>query len=188
MKLEELVNVRVGTNITRIKELDNHSVETYSYDDLTDDLDGLYLDSQSLLKDENMDQDDVHLSKYGDIVFSFISSKAGIVSERNAGKVINQNFAKLIIEDNHLDPAYLCYSLNESPSIKKQMAISMQGSTIRKLTPATLKVLEMDLPTLEKQQMIGKAYLLSKKRVALARKEAEMEELYLLEILNKLNQ
>lgn len=90
------------------------------------------------------------MSSAGDVVFSFVSSKAGIVSELNEGKIINQNFAKLIIEHDHMDSSYLCYILNESYSIKKQMVISMQGSAVPKLTPSIFGKLEIELPSTEK--------------------------------------
>ncbi|MFC4025574.1 restriction endonuclease subunit S [Oceanobacillus longus] len=187
MKLKKMVTVRVGRNISRVNGIQNQLLETYSYEDLTNDLDGLYLDSKSSPSNENIDKNNVHLSGVGDVVFSFVSSKAAIVSGKNTGKIINQNFAKLIIEQEQLDSGYLCYVLNESHSMKKQMAISMQGSTIPKLTPAILKTLDMKLPSIEKQQVIGKAYLTLRKRLALAKKQADMEELFFLEVLKKLD-
>ena len=128
------------------------------------------------------------MSKSGEVVFSFVSSKAAIVSDRNKGKIINQNFARLIIEHKQLDHSYLCYALNESHAMKKQMAISMQGSTVRKLTPAILKSLIIKLPSLEKQEKVGKAYLKLKKRQALARKQANLEEMLYLEVLKQIDQ
>lgn len=188
MKLEEIVTVKVGMNISRIGEIHTKSLETYSYEDLTDDLNGLFLDSKPRDLNNQVDDKDVHLSGAGDVVFSFVSSKTAIVSKRNAGKIINQNFAKLIIDHEQLNQSYLCYLLNESPSMKKQMAISMQGSTVRKLTPAILKDLEVNLPILEKQRTIGKAYLTLKKRQALAKQQAELEKKLYLEILKRLDQ
>ena len=123
----------------------------------------------------------------GEVVFSFVSSKAGIVSDVSQGKIINQNFAKLIIEHDGLDSSYLCYALNESYSMKKQMAISMQGSTVPKLTPSILKELEIKLPTLEKQRTIGKAYFFLRKQQALAKQQAKLEEQLYLEMLRKLD-
>lgn len=69
-----------------------------------------------------------------------------------------------MIEHDQWDSSYLCYTLNESRSIKMQMAVSMQGSTIPILTPAILKELEIKLPSIEKQRTIGKAYFLLRKR------------------------
>lgn len=188
MKLEEIITVKVGRNISRINEIHNQPLETYSYEDLTDDLNGLFLDSNPSFPNDYAREKDVHLSGVGDVVFSFVSSKAAIVSVENAGKIINQNFAKLSIEHEQLERSYLCYMLNESPSMKKQMAVSMQGSTVRKLTPAILKDLEVKLPNLDKQQTIGKAYLTLKKRQALAKKQADLEEQLYLEILKRLDQ
>ncbi len=137
MKLEDIVTVRIGRNLSRGKN--NLTLVAYSYEDLMNDLDGLFLDSQASSYSGNLNHKDKYLSSAGDVVFSFVSSKAGIVSDLNKGKIINQNFAKLIIEHDYLDSSYLCYALNESHSMKKQMAISMQGSTVPKLTPSNFK-------------------------------------------------
>lgn len=189
MKLDDIVTVRIGKNLSRGNEKNNFNIVAYSYEDLINDLDGLFLDSQAnsyIIGDSK--HNDSYLSSAGDVVFSFVSSKAGIVSELNEGKIINQNFAKIIIEHDYLDSRYLCYALNESYSIKKQMAISMQGSIVPKLNPTILKELEIKLPSIEKQQMIGKAYFKLKKRQALAKKQSELEEQFYLEVLKRLDQ
>lgn len=188
MKLEEIVTVKIGRNLSRGNEKNNLGLVAYSYEDLMNDLDGSFLDSKASSPSANSNQKDGYLSSTGDVVFSFVSSKAGIVSDLNQGKIINQNFAKLIIEHDQLDSNYLCYALNESHSMKKQMAISMQGSTVPKLSPAILKGLEIKLPTLEKQRTIGKAYFFFRKRQALAKKQIELEEHLYLEILKQLDQ
>lgn len=158
MKLEDIVTVKIGRNLSRGNEKNDLTLIAYSYEDLMNDLDGSFLDSQASTYSANSSDKNGYLSSAGDVVFSFVSSKAGIVSDLNQRKIINQNFAKLIIEHDQLDSSYLCYALNESYSMKKQMAISMQGSTVPKLTPAILKELEIKLPSIEKQRTIGKAY------------------------------
>jgi restriction endonuclease S subunit len=188
MKLEDIVTVRIGRNLSRGNEKNDLTLVAYSYESLMNDLDGSFLDSQASSYSGNSNHKDGYLSSAGDVVFSFVSSKAGIVSDLNEGKIINQNFAKLIIEHDQLDSSYLCYVLNESYSIKKQMAISMQGSAVRKLTPGILKELEITLPSIEKQRTIGKAYLFFRKRQALAKKQAELEEQLYLEVLKQLDQ
>lgn len=188
MKLENIVTVKVGKNISRINKKDNLDLDTYTYEDLMDDLNGLFLDSNASFYSANINDKDNHLSTHGGVVFSFVSSKAAIVSDVNQGKVINQNFAKLIIESEQLDRSYLCYVLNESYYMKKQMAISMQGSTVRKLTPSILKALTIKLPSMEKQRTIGKTYLSIKKRQALAKKQTNLEEKFYLELLKKIDQ
>ncbi|RKL65084.1 restriction endonuclease subunit S [Salipaludibacillus neizhouensis] len=188
MKLEDIITVKIGRNLSRGKGKNDLTLVVYSYEDLMNDLDGSFLDSKASSYSGNSNHRDGYLSRSGDVIFSFVSSKAGIVSDLNQGKIINQNFAKLTIEHDHLDRNYLCYTLNESYSIKKQMAISMQGSIVPKLTPAILKKLEINLPSIEKQRTIGKAYLSLRKRQALAKKEAQLEEKLYLEILKQLDQ
>ena len=51
------------------------------------DLDGLFLDSQASSYSGNLNHKDKYLSSAGDVVFSFVSSKAGIVSDLNKGKM-----------------------------------------------------------------------------------------------------
>jgi len=188
MKLEDLVTVKIGRNLSRGNEKNDLTLVSYSYEDLMNDLEGSFLDSKASSYSRNTNYTESYLSSAGDVVFSFVSSKAGIVSDLNQGKIINQNFAKLIIEHDQLDSSYLCYALNESSSMKKQMAISMQGSTVPKLSPANLKELEIKLPTLEKQQKIGEAYFFFRKRQALAKKQIELEEQLYLEVLKQLDQ
>lgn len=188
MKLEEIVTVKIGRNLSRGNEKNDLTLVAYAYEDLINDLDGSFLDSQAGSNSGNSNHKDGYLCSAGDVVFSFVSSKAGIVSDLNQGKIINQNFAKLIIEHDYLDRRYLCYALNESSSMKKQMAISMQGSTVPKLTPAILKELQIKLPSMEKQRIIGKAYFFLRKRQALAKKQMELEEQLYLEVLKQLDQ
>ncbi|PFJ96337.1 restriction endonuclease subunit S [Priestia megaterium] len=188
MRLEDIVTVRIGRNLSRGNERNDPTLVAYSYEDLMNDLDGSFLDSQTSSYSGISNHKNSYLSSAGEVVFSFVSSKAGIVSDLNQGKIINQNFAKLVITYDQLDSSYLCYALNESYSMKKQMAISMQGSTVPKLTPAILKELEVTLPSIEKQRTIGKAYFSLRKRRALAKKQAELEEQLYLEVLKKLDQ
>jgi restriction endonuclease S subunit len=187
MKLEDVVTVKIGRNLSRGNEKSDYTLVAYSYEDLIQDLDGSFLDSKAADCSVNSNCETSYLSHTGEVVFSFVSSKAGIVSDVNRGKIINQNFAKLMIERDGLDSSYLCYALNESYSMKKQMAISMQGSTVPKLTPSILKELEITLPTLEKQRIIGKAYFYLRKQQALAKQQAKLEEQLYLEMLRKLD-
>src|SRR5699024_2183386 len=118
MKLEDIVAVKVGKNISIGNEEHGFVLETYTYENLIDDLDGLSLNPNSSNDSDDISEQDNHLSKSGEVVFIFVSSKAAIVSDRNKGKIIDQNFARLIIEHKQLDHSYLCYALNESHAMK----------------------------------------------------------------------
>ncbi|VXB79567.1 restriction endonuclease subunit S [Bacillus altitudinis] len=188
MKLEQIITIKMGKNQSRKNEYDYADLSTYSYEDLMKDLDGAYLDSIVNEKESTLLTVDPYLTTVCDVVFSFVSSVAGIVSIETQGKVMNQNFAKLIIDTDKLDKHYLCYVLNESQFMKKQMAVSMQGSTVPKLTPGIFRGLEVRLPSIEKQKMIGRAYFHFRKRQALMKKQAKLEEQLFLEVLKQHDQ
>jgi len=188
MKLGDIVTVKIGRNLSRRNEESEKTLIAYSYEDLMNDLSGALCHSPKPSYNEDFPYKDQYISLEGDILFSFVSSKAGIVSHSTEGKIINQNFAKLVITYDQLDSSYLCYALNEAHFVKKQMAISMQGSTVPRLTPSILKELEIDLPGLEKQKVIGKAYFTFKKRQELAKKQAELEEQLFLEMLKQISE
>lgn len=188
MRFEEMITIKTGKNLTRESEKNDKIVESYSFEDLTNDLDGLFLDSQEGKDCIVINDEDNYLCNVGDILYSYVSSKVGIVSTVNQGKIINQNFAKLIIDDTQIDKYYLCYMINESQLIKKQMAISMQGSIVLRSNSTILRELQLHLPIMEKQQIIGQSYFKWRKRKSLVKKQMEQEEKIFLEVLKKLDQ
>lgn len=187
MKLNDIVEMRAGKNFSRNKGEKDTGVP-YTYEDLVRDLsefvpyqkDKKY--RESFINNKTNDENH-YLVSDGDVVFSFVSSTAGIISKESEGKVLNQNFAKLIIKDSQIDPRYLCYCLNQSTHLKKQMAVAMQGSTLRRLTPSSLR--ELDIPILDylKQQHIGYAYFSLLKRQFLLEQKIKQEEDFVLMLL-----
>lgn len=180
--------MQTGKNFSR-KKGSQEEVLLYTYDDLTKDLGEFapYQKSeeyQEFLSNNEMDSDESnYLASAGDVIFSLISSTAGIVTTHSAGKMLNQNFTKLIIEDNQIDPRYLCYCLNQSSHLKKQMAVAMQGSTLRRLTPSSLRELDIPIVDYSKQQLIGHAYFSLLKRQYLMEQKMKQEEEFVLTLL-----
>lgn len=188
MKLDNIVTMRTGKNFSRNKGT-KEEVAPYTYEDLIQDLSEFapYQSDEAYQgiranKDANS-EDDNYLVSFGEVVFSFVSSTAGIVSKSSEGKALNQNFAKLIIEYQHLDPRYLCYCLNQSSHLKKQMAVAMQGSTLRRLTPSSLRMLDIPIIDFVQQQSIGHAYFSLLKRQYLLKQKIQQEEDFVLALL-----
>lgn len=181
MKLEEVISIKLGLNISRQKNKED--LDVYSNDDLNNDLCGT--DEKNNLSKER-DEKNSHVIKEGDIVYSFINSLSTIVGSNNSGKVINQNFAKINIDSDMIDGKFLCYLLNQNQDIEKQKFISMQGSSIRKLSPATIREFEVILPDIDHQKRIGALYFDWMARQALVKKRLELEEMAFMELLNKL--
>lgn len=185
MKLSEVIEIKLGMNLSRHKE--KAELKIYSNDDLLADLNGLSHSSVYSRHPVIMDKQMTHCVDKGDIVYSFINSIAGLVSSHNSGKIINQNFARIVVDSEKLDSSYLCYLLNDNVEIEKQKALLMQGSTLRKLSPASIRNFDVALPDLDKQRVIGILYLDWLKRQALAKKQLELEESIFMNFLDKMN-
>lgn len=187
MKLNDILTVRIGKNLSRNKGMEEGNLIPYSYEDLIQDLNqqNASYSQESNKIDEEQSNEDNYFINAGDVVFSFVSSTAGIVSKTTAGKVLNQNFAKLIVEESKVDGKYLCYCLNESTLFKRQMAVSKQGSILPKLTPSILKELDIPLPNLTKQQLIGKAYFSLLRKQFLQKEKSELEKKFILALLEQ---
>ena len=188
MKLDKIVTMKTGKNFSRNKST-KEEVVPYTYEDLIQDLSEFapYQSNETaqeiITRSDSNSEDDSYLVSAGDVIFSFVSSTAGIVSKCSEGKVLNQNFAKLIIESKQLDPRYLCYCLNQSSHLKKQMAVAMQGSTLRRLTPSSLRELDIPIVNFSQQHNIGHAYFSLLKRQYLLEQKKQQEEDFVLALL-----
>lgn len=185
MKLNEFIQIKNGKNSSRTKG-SHEEVVTYTYEDMAADMSEFAPYHESFSSNEPSDESNDNVSvSTGDVVFSFVSSTSGIVSEANKGKVLNQNFAKLIFNDKQLDSRYLCYCLNESTYVKQQIAGAMEGVTLRRLKPSHLKELNIPIIDYQKQQSIGHAYFALLKRKYIQEQNLKQEENFVLALLEK---
>ena len=182
-KLNKLIQIKNGKNSSRVKS-SPEKVVTYTYEDMVDDMGEFAPYHANFNSNNSSDESSDNVSvATGDVVFSFVSSTSAIVSESNEGKVLNQNFAKLIFNDEELDSRYLCYCLNESTDVKQQIAGFMEGGVLRRLKPAHLRELNIPIIEYQKQQNIGHAYFALLKRKYLQEKNLKQEENYMLALL-----
>jgi len=179
VKINEFAIIKVGQNISRLSDEELKEQPFYTFDDLNFDL--CQMDD---IKQKGHPENN-HLTYTGDIVISFVGTKATIVTEENKGKLLNQNFAKIMIDNTLVDPYYFCYILNESKQIQKQKNIFMQGTNLPKMTPAILKELDVHLPTLQKQKFIGNAYFNLCKRQYLLERQSDLEEQFFLKLIQQ---
>lgn len=179
MKINKIAIIKVGQNFSRISDdaLKEHIF--YTFDDLNFDL--THMDDEYSKQNRNSQSN--HLTHRGDIVISFVGTKAAVITESNQGKLLNQNFAKIIMDESLIDPYYFCYILNEANQIRKQKLVLMQGSNLPKMTPAILKNLHVNLPNLQNQSLIGRAYFNLCKRQNLLKKQSELEEQFFLKLI-----
>lgn len=181
MKLGEVIDIKVGMNLSRQKDKSNWQV--YTNEDFANDLNGLTIckDSKYVCTNQLM----AHTILEKDIIYNFITSEASLVGASNSGKTISQNFAKITFDNTKLDGAYLCFLLNEEEVVKRQKYVAMQGSVLKRLSPAIIKTFETKLPILDEQKFLGNVYINWLRRQALMRQQLDIENRILLEFLNK---
>lgn len=183
-RLEDVVEFVSGSPQFRIKEASEDTAPLYTYygqPDLEKDLVGI--DSNDNDGKQVRTFDKVNTLCQGDVVFSLISGKSTIVGLKHQGYLYTQNYVKLVA-GNKVDSKYLVFLLNEHPSIKKQFQMGLQGSQVLKYTLKQLKELELpDLPTIDKQRMIGELYFNQLRLEALRTRAAKLETTIVLEKL-----
>lgn len=180
-----MINIKIGLNLSRKSEEEKKHINVYTNNDLINDLDILDQDEvyEERVKEKNSNTHSVY---EGDVVYSFINSISGIVGKSNGGKVINQNFAKIEIDEKRIDKKYLCYLLNSDKEVNREKDIAMQGSVLKKLSPTAIRNFEVELPDIDKQKKIGNLYATWMKRKALISKQKELEDTIFSEFLNDL--
>lgn len=153
MKLGDIVKLRVGLNSTRMKkDIDSSSI--YNAVDTENDL--MFADDFKL---NPYDVNEPYVLKQGDLVISLIKEKAAIVSKVNSRKIFNSNFIKAEFDPKVVDPWYLCYLLNESETMKRAKNLRTgTGLGYLHISPELLNSMEINLPSIESQKTIGKAY------------------------------
>ncbi|ALP36005.1 restriction endonuclease subunit M [Paenibacillus sp. IHB B 3084] len=183
-RLENVVEFVSGSPQFRIIEVFDDKAPLYTYygqQDIEDDLVGI--DSNGSDSKQVRTLDKVSTLCQGDIVFSLISGKSTIVGVKHQGYLYTQNYVKLVT-DEKVDSKYLVYLLNEDKLIKKQFQMGLQGSQVLKYTLKQVKELELpDLPTIDRQRMIGELYFNQLRLEALRTRAANLETTIVLEKL-----
>lgn len=185
-RLENIVEVISGSPQFRIKEIFDNEALLYTYysqSNMENDLVGI--DINIVNKKQVRTFDKVNTLDKGDVVFSLISGKASIVSDKHQGYLYTQNYVKLVTNEK-IYSKYLVYLLNKNTSIKRQFQIGLQGSTVLKYTLKQLKELEIpDFPTIKEQKIIGELYFNQLRLKALKNRVADLETTLVLEKLKE---
>ena len=96
------------------------------------------------------------------VLIGITSYKAFVIDENYIGRVIPSYFAIVDLDKEKVDPYYFTWYFNEEESVKKQLTIAKQGSSIKSLSVQMLRELEIVIPPIEIQKKIGKIYYLRK--------------------------
>ncbi|MFZ7174514.1 restriction endonuclease subunit S [[Pasteurella] aerogenes] len=187
MLLSNVVEISSGQAQFRISEVSDPIAPVYTYYGQANLEQDLYLSDGSAVHPKEIKTFDeiTCLLSTGDVIFSLISGKATIVSERHQGFLYTQNYIKLTSK-NQIEASYLVYLLNENPLIQKQLSSGLQGSQVLKYTTKQLKSLKLpNLPSLSEQRLIGEIYLKQQRLAYLKQRVANLEKLLVLHQLQK---
>lgn len=166
-KLGEIIRFTLGKNPTRSKV---SASDRYTLEDLEADL---YSTDTSIS---------------GICMINLINSKAAPLSERNADKFWTSNFLRCEFDDSVLDTWYFCYGFNAGQMLQRQISRNTQGTTlsVQKLNRKIISELQIRLPEIDKQKMIGKLYRRSLVQHDLMLKQAENMNQMTLAIIGKI--
>lgn len=193
-KLSEIAEITQGNILTRIKpssqfdeivEFDSISMQELSYIVGQSDI----LENTNKVKILKGKESSCVLTQQKDIVVGLSSRKAFVVDETRSNNLLLSNFALIrIIDYNVLDPHYFCWLFNENLQFQKYIDQKMQGSAnVMILSINNVKDIELDLPSIEKQKLIGEIYELGRQRDRLSKtilKKTSLARNYLLTDFN----
>lgn len=111
---------------------------------------------------------------------------AAILSDENKDKFISQVFSIMKVNQERLNPWYLCWLLNESESVDCQIYFMLQGSKIARLSAQQLKQVKIALPPMDEQEKIGKLYATALYQFYLETTRAKQKLNGILSVLKKL--
>ena len=118
------------------------------------------------------------LTNTNSLILHTHTQKVALLPERYSGLLLTNNFIKIQLKGN-VDNAFFEWYFNEHPSIQKQLAFLSEGTVSSLLKLSHLKDLEMDLPPLQQQIIIGKIAQLKKRKESLMTEKSELQQLHI---------
>lgn len=110
------------------------------------------------------------------------TQKIALLPEKYSGLLLTNNFIKIQLSS-VVDKAFFEWYFNEHPAIQKQLAFLSEGTVSSLLKLSHLKDLEIELPPIQQQIIIGKITQLKKKKESLMTEKNELQQLYIQQML-----
>lgn len=162
MKLRDFSEIKLGTIVTRLQKKPYEDSVKYpaismkqvsSYDGINE-----YEDDSFFVEVPISQRNNVLVSKLNDIVIGLTSQRAMVIEKENTDKLVPSNFALIRINNDTIDPFYLCWQLNEG-NASKSIRTEIQGtSVVRVLAIQSIHDINIELLPIIKQKQIGKLY------------------------------
>lgn len=118
------------------------------------------------------------LTDTNSLVLHTHTQKIALLAEKYSGLLLTNNFIKIQLAS-VVDKAFFEWYFNEHPAIQKQLAFLSEGTVSSLLKLSHLKDLEIELPPIQQQIIIGKIAQLKKKKESLMTEKNELQQLYI---------
>ncbi|MDM8151042.1 restriction endonuclease subunit S [Priestia megaterium] len=109
------------------------------------------------------------------LVMHTLSQKVALLPEKYSGLLLTNNFIKIEFIG-EVDLSFMEWYLNEHPAIQKQIALFSEGSVISSLKLSHLRDIDISLPPLEEQHILGKVTVLKKRKENLFKEKIQLEQ------------
>ncbi|MDC3424556.1 hypothetical protein NC797_08540 [Aquibacillus sp. 3ASR75-11] len=183
MLLQDYAEVSQGSILSRIKEHpsdDSIKMSLYTMKEMNESLGEEYYRSKEKPQDIHVLKEryrEFPMTKEGMVLINLQSHQAVAVRKEYTGKLVPSNFAIIEPLDNRLDVTYLQWFINEHPSCRKQLRIATQGTVVAALSIKMLRDLKVEIPSINKQQMIGNMNRILDRKRRLINEKLHLEEL-----------
>lgn len=173
MKLDQIAEFTQGAFATRLettaKDIPTIKVKPLSLKEFNETLGISYRFSNEKTLDITMAKEKLDAQLLTDttsLVLHTQAKKVALLPEKYSGLLLTNNFLKLRLHET-VDLAFFEWYFNEHPDIHKQLTVMSEGSSVTLLKLSHLKELGIELPTLEKQKIIGRIAQLKRRKEVL---------------------
>lgn len=127
-----------------------------------------------------------HVLEVGDVIIASKGNKniATLIDDSFPPSVASTSFFVLQIVSNKVNPEYLCWYMNQP---KTQMALknSAKGTSIPSISKQSLENIEIEIPSLEKQNVIVRIDYLRRKEKEIQQKIEQLKDYKIQQIIQK---
>lgn len=195
MKLKDIANVVQGVNFARVEtnETDPNAIEQklLTLREFNETIGLPYRlgqDKKTSIWVPKEKCEKLTFTKEGVVIIHLLSQTAAMIPKKYEGILIPSNFVLLEFYQ-QVDAKFMEWYFNEHPLIRRQLMISTQGTSVSALSINMLREMEVSLPPLETQKVIGKMTGIFKKKKKLMQERMHLEErLIHYQILDKMEE
>ncbi|MEK5081112.1 restriction endonuclease subunit S [Solibacillus sp. FSL W7-1436] len=181
MRLEQIAEFTQGAFATRLESSANNvqtvKVKPLSLKEFNETLGISYRFSNEKSLDITMAKEKLDAQLLTDttsLVLHTQAKKVALLPEKYSGLLLTNNFLKIRLHET-VDLAFFEWYFNEHPDIHKQLSVMSEGSSVTLLKLSHLKELGIELPTLEKQKIIGRIAQLKRRKEVLQLERIELQ-------------